>query len=154
MMTEGLRSWVAVRGSKILQNRSDQRVCGEDVMVLTEWGSGGVEALRDQAAVLVIVDVLSFSTAVDVAVSSGAVVYPLPYGDEDAAQAAAERVGTVLAKPRRSSVGQFSLSPQSLMAAPAGTRIILPSPNGVTDAKHHECRRTREPRLDCLYHET
>jgi 2-phosphosulfolactate phosphatase len=103
---------------------------GEDVVVLTEWGSGGVEALRDQAAVLVIVDVLSFSTAMDVAVSSGAVVDPLPYGDEDAAQAAAERVGAVLAKPRRSSVGQFSLSPQSLMAVAAGTRIMLPSPNG------------------------
>ena len=99
-------------------------------MVLTEWGSGGIKALRDQAAVLVIVDVLSFSTAVDVAVSSGAVVYPFPHGDEDAAQAAAERVGAVLAKPRRSSVGQFSLSPQSLMAVPAGTRIMLPSPNG------------------------
>ena len=104
--------------------------CDEDVMVLTEWGSGGVKALRDQAAVLVIVDVLSFSTAVDVAVSNGAVVYPFPYGDEDAAQAAAERVGAVLAKPRRSSGGQFSLSPQSLMAVPAGTRIMLPSPNG------------------------
>jgi 2-phosphosulfolactate phosphatase len=104
--------------------------CGEDFMVLTEWGSGGIKALRDQAAVLVIVDVLSFSTAVDVAVSSGAVVYPFPHGDEDAAQAAAERVGAVLAKPRRSSVGQFSLSPQSLMAVPAGTRIMLPSPNG------------------------
>ena len=75
-------------------------------------------------------DVLSFSTAVDVAVSNGAVVYPFPHGDEDAAQAAADRVGAVLAKPRRSSGSQISLSPQSLMAVPAGTRIMLPSPNG------------------------
>ena len=104
--------------------------CGEDVMVLTEWGLSGVEALRDQVAVFVIVDVFSFSTAVDVAVSNGAVVYPFRYGDEDAAQIAAERVGAVLAKPRRSSVGQFSLSPQSLTAVPAGLRIMLPSPNG------------------------
>jgi 2-phosphosulfolactate phosphatase len=116
----------------MLRDRSDKGGlrCDEDAMVLTEWGMAGVETLREQAAVLVIVDVLSFSTAVDVAVSSGAVVYPFPYGDEDAAQAAAERVGAVLAKPRRSSVGQFSLSPQSLMAVPAGTRIMLPSPNG------------------------
>jgi 2-phosphosulfolactate phosphatase len=99
-------------------------------MILTEWGMAGVETLRKQAAVLVIVDILSFSTAVDVAVSNGAVVYPFPYGDEDAAQAAAERVGAVLAKPRWSSGGQISLSPRSLMAVPAGTRIMLPSPNG------------------------
>jgi 2-phosphosulfolactate phosphatase len=99
-------------------------------MILTEWGMAGVETLRERAAVLVIVDVLSFSTAVDVAVSKGATVHPFPYGDEDAAQAAADRVGAVLAKPRRSSGGQLSLSPRSLMAVPAGTRIMLPSPNG------------------------
>ena len=99
-------------------------------MILTEWGISGVEALRGQAAVLVIVDVLSFSTAVDVAVSKGAIVHPFPYGDEVAAQVAADRVGGVLAEPRRSSGNQFSLSPQSLLALPAGTHIVLPSPNG------------------------
>ena len=99
-------------------------------MILTEWGIAGVGTLLEQAAVLIIVDVLSFSTAVDVAVSKGALVYPFPYGDEDAAQAAADRVGAVLAKSRRSSGGQFSLSPRSLMAITAGTRIMLPSPNG------------------------
>ena len=99
-------------------------------MVLTEWGSEASRRCGSKPQSLVIVDVLSFSTAVDVAVSNGAVVYPFPYGDEDAAQAAAERVGAVLAKPRRSSGGQFSLSPHSLMAVPAGTRIMLPSLNG------------------------
>ena len=99
-------------------------------MILTEWGMAGVETLRERVAVIVIVDVLSFSTAVDVAVSNGAMVYPNPYGDKEGAQAAADRVGAVLAKPRRSSGGQFSLSPRSLMAVPAGTRIMLPSPNG------------------------
>jgi 2-phosphosulfolactate phosphatase len=99
-------------------------------MILTEWGISGVEALRGQAVVLVIVDVLSFSTAVDVAVSKGAIVHPFPYGDEVAAQVAADRVGGVLAEPRRSSGNQFSLSPRSLIALPAGTHIVLPSPNG------------------------
>jgi len=98
--------------------------------VVAEWGSNGIEALRDHVAVLVVVDVLSFSTAVDVAVSRGAKVYLFPHGDMDAAQAAAEHAGAVLAQPRRAAGGQFSLSPMSLLTAPAGMKLMLPSPNG------------------------
>ena len=98
--------------------------------VLSEWGMCGVELLRDRAVVLVIVDVLSFSTAVDVAVSRGAEIYPFPLNDKEAAEAAAERVGAVLAKPRRAAGGQYSLSPVSLLSAPAGLKLMLPSPNG------------------------
>ena len=42
--------------------------------VMLEWGMAGVEALQERVSVIVIVDVLSFSTAVDVAVSQGAVI--------------------------------------------------------------------------------
>lgn len=97
---------------------------------LSEWGMAGVEALRDRVAVLVIVDVLSFSTAVDVAVSRGAAVLPFPHGDDAAARLAAERAGAMLARPRRAAGGRFSLSPASLLEIPAGTRLMLPSPNG------------------------
>jgi len=96
----------------------------------SEWGLAGIEALREQISVIVIVDVLSFSTAVDVAVARGAVIYPFPYADPDAAQIAADRVGAVLAQPRRAAAGQFSLSPGSLAAVPPGTKLMLPSPNG------------------------
>ena len=98
--------------------------------VLTEWGLAGVEALRSKVSVLVIVDVLSFSTAVDVAVGRRATVHPFPHGDEATARAAAARAGAVLAQPRRAAGGQFSLSPSSLLAIQAGTRLMLPSPNG------------------------
>ena len=122
---------IAAPGGLVFDGIAVGHSCLHEVdMILTEWGMAGVETLRAQAAVLIIVDVLSFSTAVDVAVSKGAMVYPFPYGDEDTAQAVAERVGAVLAKPRRSSGGQFSLSPLSLIAVPAGTRVMLPSPNG------------------------
>lgn len=90
----------------------------------------GIETLRGRSAVLVIVDVLSFSTAVDVAVSRGAEIYPFPLGDMQAAEAAAERVAATLARPRRTAGGQFSLSPASLMSVPAGLKLMLPSPNG------------------------
>lgn len=79
---------------------------------------------------LVIVDVLSFSTAVNVAVSQGAVIYPFSYGDQGAAQVAADQVGALLAKPRRTGGGQLSLSPASLRTIPYGTKLMLPSPNG------------------------
>lgn len=98
--------------------------------VRLEWGMAGVDALRDQVAVLVVVDVLSFSTAVDVTVSRGAYVYPFPLADMEKAQLAADSVGAVLARPRRIAGGRFSLSPVSLTSVPAGTRLLLPSPNG------------------------
>ncbi|MGK9236370.1 2-phosphosulfolactate phosphatase [Inquilinus limosus] len=98
--------------------------------VLAEWGLAGIETLRSKVAVLVIVDVLSFSTAVDVAVSRGATIHPFPLGDRVAAERAAEQAGAILAQPRRAAAGQFSLSPASLRTIPRGTRLMLPSPNG------------------------
>ena len=98
--------------------------------VTSEWGARGIEAERERVSVIVIVHVLSFSTAVDVAVSRGAVVYPFPYGKGDAAQDAADRVGAVLAQPRRAPGGQFSLSPVGLAAVSKRMKLMLPSPNG------------------------
>ena len=67
-------------------------------------------ALAPASDVVVIVDVLSFSTCVDIAVSVGAEVFPYLWRDERAAGFAAE-IGGVLAAPR----GQpgLSLSPAS-----------------------------------------
>lgn len=94
-----------------------------------EWGLSGVEVLRDHVAVMVIVDVLSFSTAVDVAVHRHARIHPFPYGDEDASRAEAVRLGVRLAASRKAG-GQLSLSPASLMKLNPGERLLLPSPNG------------------------
>jgi len=89
-----------------------------------------VLAWRERAAVLVIVDVLSFSTAVDIAVGRGATIVPFPLGSGEAAAIAARHAGAVLASPKRAAGGQYSLSPASLKTIPAGTKLLLPSPNG------------------------
>ena len=98
--------------------------------VLSEWGMAGIAALHEQVGVLVIVDVLSFSTAVDVAVARGAIVYPFSFVEEQAVRFAAARVGALVARPRRSAESEYSLSPVSLLSIPAGTKLMLPSLNG------------------------
>jgi hypothetical protein len=69
------------------------------VRAFCEWGMSGVQALHPLVGVLVIVDVLSFTTCVDVAVSRGATVYPFPFDDERGAVAAAELVGANWSMP-------------------------------------------------------
>lgn len=95
-----------------------------------EWGLHGVESLSPGAGVVVIVDVLSFSTAVEVAVARGAEIAPFPYGDLAAAEIEAARIGAVTAYPRKAAGGQLSLSPASLAKLEPGARVLLPSPNG------------------------
>ena len=98
------------------------------VTALSAWGLAGVEALRDRVAALVIVDVLSFSTAVDVAVARGAFIVPFPSADRKAARTAACAAGALLAEPRGGD--GLSLSPHSLTRIAKGTRLLLPSLNG------------------------
>ena len=97
--------------------------------VRCDWGQSAVDALSAAAYVTIIVDVLSFSTCVDVALSRRATVLPYQYTDDSAAQYAASH-SAILANSRRQDKDGFSLSPASFMAIPAGTRIVLPSPNG------------------------
>jgi 2-phosphosulfolactate phosphatase len=77
--------------------------------------------------VVVIVDVLSFSTCVDIAVAEGASVLPFDEPGEKA-RAFAAQSNAVYAGPR--SHEHYSLSPRSLVGIQAGTRLVLPSPNG------------------------
>lgn len=99
-----------------------------EYQIRCEWGLQGVSTLAPLAEAVIIVDVLSFSTAVDIVVSRGASVYPHRYADKTA-EAYAHLIGGVLAQRDRKSAG-FSLSPASLLEIPIGTRLVLPSPNG------------------------
>jgi 2-phosphosulfolactate phosphatase len=92
-----------------------------------EWGPAGAAALAPSSSCLVIVDVLSFSTAVTVAAQAGTRVYP--WGDPASAGAFAREHRAQLAGDRRSGA-PWSLSPAALRRAPFTPRLVLPSPNG------------------------
>lgn len=97
--------------------------------VRCEWGASGLAALAPISDVVVIVDVLSFSTCIDVVVARGARVYPYRWKDESARRYA-ETIDALCAGPRAE--GSYSLSPVSLCDLPRGARLVLPSPNGST----------------------
>ena len=92
-----------------------------------EWGPNGLRTLAPVAQVLIIVDVLRFTTAVSVATAAGGLVLPYRWADDGAAAFAAAH-GAELAGRRHEA--NWSLSPTDLAALPPGTRLVLPSPNG------------------------
>ena len=95
-----------------------------------EWGAHGVARLAPISDVVIIVDVLSFSTSVEIATARGALIFPFRFYDETA-RTFAESRGAELADNRHSDA-RYTLSPQSLSNIPRGTRLVLPSPNGAT----------------------
>lgn len=98
--------------------------------VRCEWGLKAVEALAPISDVIVIVDILSFSTAIEIATSRGAHVFPYRWKDESAHEYA-KSIGAELADTSRTA-GRWSLSPASLTTIPKNTKLVLPSPNGST----------------------
>lgn len=95
-----------------------------------DWGLSGASAIGGEAGVAVVVDVLSFTTTLSVAVDLGVEVRPYRWRDESAA-AYAKQHGAVLAVGRSAaSEGAVSLSPGSIRAARGLERLVLPSPNG------------------------
>lgn len=128
-------------------NQTAGPACAEhrqtDHAVRLDWGRAGAAAISDDVEVVVVVDVLSFSTTVSVDVDAGIEVVPCRWGDQCGAELAVE-YDAVLAVGRRAAQGssgpdgRISLSPESVRAAvDAGVapgRLVLPSPNGSTIA--------------------
>jgi 2-phosphosulfolactate phosphatase len=99
-----------------------------------DWGPTGAQALVADAEpgdVAVVVDVLSFTTTLSVALERGLTVFPFPWASEEA-PAYADARGATLALGRRAGLAQgaVSLSPVSFEDVSGIERVVLPSPNG------------------------
>ncbi len=92
------------------------------------WGPNGLRRLAPGADLVVVIDVLSFSTAVDVALGRGAVV--LPYRWHDGSEENYATANDAVVASKSPTPGRLSLRPSSLMEIEPGTRLVLPSPNG------------------------
>lgn len=99
---------------------------------LTEAFTLTAEPIRQ---LVVVADVLSFTTTLSVAADLGIEVWPYRWRDASAQRFADER-GATLAVGRGNAVReQVSLSPASLRRATDVRRLVLPSPNGSTIAE-------------------
>ena len=94
-----------------------------------EWGPSGAERLSRAESIVVVVDVLRFTTAVEAVVSRGGIVYPHRWKDVSA-RTFADSLGAQLSEsPDDAGV---SLSPIALLNQPTLDAVVLPSPNGST----------------------
>jgi len=96
-----------------------------------EWGLKGIEELAPISDVIIIVDVLSFSTCVDIATKNGAIIFPYRWKDDSAIEYA-KNLNAELADFNRKYTDGFSLSPTSMLNIKPNTKLVLPSPNGST----------------------
>jgi 2-phosphosulfolactate phosphatase len=96
-----------------------------------EWGQQGVVKLAPVSDVVIIVDILSFSTCVEIATNNGAIIFPYRWKDESALDYALS-VNAELASFKRQVNEGYSLSPSSFIDIPTGAKLVLPSPNGAT----------------------
>lgn len=107
-----------------------------------EWGLAGARALAPapetggDPVIAVVVDVLSFTTSVSVAVDRGVAVLPYRWRDPSAAEyAVAHDAVPALGRREAATSGGLSLSPARLLAVEeVPARLVLPSPNGSTIA--------------------
>ncbi len=99
-----------------------------------EWGLQGAKAVAARADVAVVIDVLSFTTTLSVAIDNGTAVLPYRWNDETAPRYARANDAALAVGRSRAACDQPSLSPASLRRVAPPARLVVPSPNGATIA--------------------
>lgn len=100
-----------------------------DYDIACEWSAEGVLTLAPTADVIIVIDVLTFTTCVEYATNQGAIIYPYRWNDQTAQDFAREADAEVA---DGNNPNGYSLSVVTLQNLPAGKRLVLPSPNGST----------------------
>lgn len=109
-----------------------------DTHVHVEWGVPGAAIAAARGDVVVVVDVLSFSTTVSIAAGRGARILPLTPAEltrRGGPAAVTHALGAHVAGRRGDPHAHFTLSPSSLGNVGEGDRLVLPSLNGATVAR-------------------
>jgi len=95
-----------------------------------EWGLTGVAKAAARDDIIVIVDVMSFSTATTMAVAHGATIIPCHPQDNPAGLSASMQAELAVKRSQVPKMGRYSLSPRTYENSKPGMRLVLPSPNG------------------------
>ncbi len=98
-----------------------------------DWGPSGADEIAAGAGFVVVVDVLSFTTTLSVAVEHGIAVMPYPWRDASAVTAAEQHDAELAVARKTAGPDEISLSPAALRRVASQRRIerlVLPSPNG------------------------
>ena len=101
-----------------------------------DWGWRGARAAAARGDLLVVVDVLSFSSAVATAIEHDGIVYPCAQEEDPAALAARVHAEVAVSRYDVPEKGRFSLSPQTYMGMEPRTRVVIASPNGATCSRY------------------
>lgn len=127
-------------GLRAIAGGEEIPACGARMAVPPAAALSARSASARPGMVIIVLDVLSFTTCVNIAVERGAVVYPFRYGPSSTAdpegnepltvEAFAARHQAEIAGRRSDPQAKFSLSPSSCLRAHAGLRLVLLSPNG------------------------
>ncbi|GAA3409061.1 2-phosphosulfolactate phosphatase [Paenibacillus hodogayensis] len=100
-----------------------------------EWGERGVREAAARGDIVIVVDVLSFSSTVATALHYGAIVFP--HAKDEHLSAFAKRHGAAIINGRSeaAAAGVATLSPVSFHPGHAGSRFVLCSLNGAVCAR-------------------
>jgi 2-phosphosulfolactate phosphatase len=100
--------------------------------VKLDWGIRGAREAAKRKEIMIIVDVLSFSSTVIAAMENQSVIYPFPPPVNEKARKYADQIGAELVVGRAEAIktGKHSLSPISFAADDYGKSYVLCSLNG------------------------
>lgn len=95
-----------------------------------EWGRRGAREAADRGDIIIIVDVLSFSSTVVAALSSGATIFPYPPDLDGMEYAKSIGAEYILGRAEAARAGRPTLSPVSFNEEHRNKRYVLSSLNG------------------------